>query len=246
MNRRSTAIIVTIAIIAAVGLIINYGLSAMNTAANSKIENKIVSHLPNILGPAKSYHARMDSPFASIDLMRGNIPSVKISAKKLALKNGMIVDNLDVTLHDIKADVKNGRVKKVGRAEYVVSVSEAELKSYIKKKYSGSGADDLNISLLDNNVHIGTSIAVHGFKTKASADAGLGISNKTQVIVKLKKITASNIVVPNIIKEKLESKYNPIFDASTLGHGFELKSLDIKQGKLILYGTVDNVDMRKL
>ncbi|MDH7602687.1 MAG: DUF2993 domain-containing protein [Armatimonadota bacterium] len=200
-----------------------------------KIEIEIAKSLQKKLGPAESYAVSVAG--STVSLVRGSIKEIQILGLGVYLREGIILDRLDIVLKGIRVDPASRAIKNCSQARYTATISAVELEKYIRKRYPD--IPELGIRLTDQRLHIQAAPQVAGVRIPVTATASLKTKDGTQIVLDLKSVDVGPIPTPGFAREYLEKRLNPVFEASAIGFEAQIDEVTIENGSLVLTGTFD-------
>jgi len=201
----------------------------------NRIEKGIERCLPQIIGPASSYQVTVSG--STLKMFRHRLSRVYIKGEDVRLPNGLEVSHLDVCLNEVEFDPDKRTIIDSAEATYSVVLSEEELERYLKKTYPS--IPGLGIDLKEGHMVARASPSLIGLTTTISAAALFGIDSQRKLVLDIKKINAVGVQAPSFAREYIESKLNPVFDASELGYDATIDSVSIKPGYVTITGKLD-------
>jgi len=210
-------------------------LAGCGGSIKNRIEKGIESCLPQIIGPASSYQVTVSG--STVKMLRHRLSRVYIKGEDVRLPNGLEVSRLDVCLNEVEFDPDKRIITDSAGATYSVELSEKELERYLKKTYPS--IPGLGIDLKEGRMIARASPSLIGLTTTISAEASLGIDGQRKLVLDIKKINAAGVPAPSFAREYIESKLNPVFDASELGYDATIDSVSIKPGYVTITGKLD-------
>ncbi len=221
-------------LVLSVALII-LGAGCGGTSIRHKIEAQIAKSLQGRLGPAKSYSVSLRG--STLSIVRGNIKEIRVAAEEVSLPEGITLDKLDVVLENVRVDLASRTIKRCAQAQYTARISEDELEAYFRKRYPD--IPELRMHLANHELRIETSPRPAGIRIPIIAYASLKTKNGTQVVLDLKRIDVGPIPTPGFAREFLETRFNPVFEASDIGFDAQISEVRTENNFLVLTGTFD-------
>lgn len=203
--------------------------------ARRKVEEGIAKSLPDIIGPARSYHVTVTGSL--FGMMRGNLREIKITGREVEIKNALILSRLDVTLTNVEFDPDTRVVKKVDSTDFSATMSEEDLNVYLAKTYPN--IPDLGASLRDCLIVVSAAPSLSAAKVHIRAEATLNVLAERRLVMDLKKITAGGLPAPWFARNYIEKKLNPVFDAADLGFDARIASVRLHRGSMTLTGQLN-------
>ena len=117
---------------------------------NRTAERRIREALPNAIGPARQYRVHIDN--APLRTLGGQLSNVAIDGDDVRFPTGLILDNLHIDLKNVDVDTSKGRVRHIGDAQFVITISEQSLDEFIAGETPpGESIRKVRLSLGDNN-----------------------------------------------------------------------------------------------
>lgn len=226
MRRGSVAVIIPVAVLAV--------CLSPGALVRWKIEKSVVEKAPSLLGPARSYSA--DVTGGVLDLVRGRVPQIRLRGNDVQLKNGIVVDRLDVILSGVKFKLDQ-TITGIDSAEFTASLSQENLRDYLRK--SRSDMTDAEVELGDGKLVLSAKPRVIGIKTPVLLEGTMEIVDGTKLNMVLSKLTARGIRVPGFVRGRIQHDINPVMDTTQMGMQAKLTKVAIKKGEITLSGTAD-------
>ena len=112
-----------------VSLLLLFLLSGCGRAINRTAERRIREALPDLLGPASSYHVHVDG--AAERTLDGNLAKVTIDGDNIVLSNGLQLDHLHLELEGVQIDTDHRKVRAIRRSRFEAKVSADSLDEYL-------------------------------------------------------------------------------------------------------------------
>ncbi len=210
-------------------------LSGCGGDIRRKVEKGIAESLPDLIGPAKSYKVSVSG--STMQMLRNRISGIEIVGEGVALKNGVEVTRLDVSLKGVEFSPKSRTITKCESTVFSATLAQQELTQYLKKKYPD--VPDLSVLLEDGCLSAAARPSLLGVTARVEAESGLKISSGCKLVLDLRKVTMAGLPAPGFAREYIEKKLNPIFDASKLGYDATISSVSIQRGRLVITGGLD-------
>lgn len=209
-------------------------LAGCNPVRN-EVEKSVAKSMPDIIGPADSYSARIYGPTPR--MMRGRLDRLDITGHNVKFSDEMTVSQLDVSIFNLEFDKSKRTVKKAGTTTFAVTLTEEELTRYLKKKYPD--VPGLEIGLGNDLINITAKPGVSIMKVPIQAGAELEVHDGHILALNLKKLKVAGIGTPQIARDYISSRLKTVFDTDDLGFNANLKSAKIGKKTLTLCGDLD-------
>ncbi|MCE5197934.1 MAG: DUF2993 domain-containing protein [Armatimonadota bacterium] len=200
-----------------------------------RAENKIAEGLKNRIGPAKSY--KVDISSSPLKLLKGKMDALNIVGQDVQLKSGIQIAKLNVSIKDLRFDPDTQQIKSASSCTYSAKINEAELNKYLTKTYND--IPNLQVALNDGYATVTGKPTITGLGVNIKADAGLSVRNGSKVVLELRSISAAGVPAPGFAREYIESKVNPVFDATSLGFDATIDDIAVRHNNVTITGMLD-------
>lgn len=205
----------------------------------NNVESTIAGQLQQSIGPAAMYKVKIDSPLHR--LVRGDMGDVAITGHQVRLQNGMVAEQLKISLDNVNADLKTGTITSISNDAFSVTISQNDLNSYIAAVFSD--IPDLTVEMKEGMLAVSTRQEIAFIKSRVRFNGTLEIENGDKLMLRLHDLKAGKVRIPGIIRGRIERKLNPILHTGRWTLGTELKKVMIHKGRIEVYGKVDPKDL---
>jgi hypothetical protein len=201
----------------------------------SKVESRIESALPRLIGPAKSYSVSVSG--STVGMLKGRLRSAHIIGRDIQFPSGITVSELEVLSHGIEIDRHRQQISSVLDTSYSATLGQDALNKYLCDTYRQ--VPHLKTELRKDQLHVSASPEVAGVQVHISADAALKVRDNRYLILDLTNVSVVGVSTPGFAREYLESRINPVFDSASFGYDAKVDRVSIMPGGLRIEGTLD-------
>ena len=218
-----------------IGLGLLVGVFATGEIAKGKAQRSVAAMMPNYLGPADNYSARISA--SPLDLLGQSASSVRIVGTNVKTSMGVTVDKLEITMRGVSFDSRSKALRSVRQTKVSAKISTANFMVYAAKAYPDITEPVLEFG--DGSFSFRARPDILGVKPSVAAEGLLEIADGKAVNVRLSKVEAVGIGAPGFVRGWLENRLNPVFDAGTFGYNLTLDSVEIEPGFVVMRGKAD-------
>jgi hypothetical protein len=204
-------------------------------------ERRVNGLLPALVGPADKYGTRVrGNPDA---LLRGRMRSVHIDGEGVRMTEELTLDTLTLDLTGVTVDVKAKRLSGIESVTFAATLGEGNLNRYVRARHPGIPGLQVALGQAGATVHarpeifggIAAPLAIEGVITPR---AGGGLLDFLPGGARV-----SVVPVPAPVLRYVAERLNPVLDLSTLRVPIRVEKAQIRQGALLLTGTVDPANL---
>ena len=206
-----------------------------------RIETEVASRIPRVIGVSASYQVDASAGLAGV--ARGRIDSVRIRGTNVRLKSGISLSRFDTTLKGIHVDPVKRAPTRIESAEFNVSVTGAELNSFLAKRYPEIPS---RAELRDGFVRVAAEPRIKGTRVRVEADAVLEIESGTRLVLRVRRVASGPLAACEVAQRYVERRLNPVLDLTSLGIKGKLTSVNIRPGAVDLSGEGEPGALSKL
>ncbi len=220
-------------------LLAAFTMAGCSRAVNRAAERRIRDAMPAMLGPARAYHAHVDSSAAQT--AGGRMAHVLIDGDDVRIENGMVIDHLHLDLRDVSVDTARGTVRSVGSAAFTATIGEASLDEFL----AGEAPEDaavrsIRITLRPGNiVYLAAERTVMGVRFPFSVTGPVRVSGPKRIEIDTSRMTILGIPLTGKPLQFLKRRFESAADLSTFPFPVTLQSVNTGEGTLTLAGTAD-------
>ncbi len=198
--------------------------------------HKIADALPTVLGPAQHYDVQVEGDAAA--LTRGRARRVRVEGQQVQIAPDVTLDRLDFTAQDVSFDTKAKRLSHVGRVDFVGTLGQANLDSYLARSGAHPG---LAVMLRQNDLQVDLPISAGPVHTHVvvTGTAVPTVPGGSAVSFIADRARLSILPVPVFLVNQALDRINPVVDLSRFKAPVALQSADVAQQTLTLRGTAD-------
>jgi hypothetical protein len=200
-----------------------------------KAERAVEELLPQYLGPAQSYTAKVKA--ASLGaLMRGRVRTVTLIGRGVQLLPECTVAELRVDAAEIEIDKDRQSLKSVGEARFIARIDENELDRLVRTRRPKLA--DLKISLRGSWVNVRVTPEIFGYPTLPIQVEGnlLPRGGGIKMDFEPDKARLLIIPIPKPVLDFVAERINPVVDFSSLRAPIRVEKAEVKGGSLLLSG----------
>lgn len=206
-------------------------------------ERRLVDLLPALIGPATKYSTRVRGGGS---LLRGRARSVHIDGWGVRLSESLTLDMLALDLSHVEVDRGSGRLRHVEGVTFTATLSGSRLQEYVASRRLG--IPELRVGLDQSDAFVSArpevlgvtpvSVSVRGTITPRAGGTRLDFTPSGARV--------SIVPIPAPILRYLGERLNPVLDLSTLHIPVRVERAEVRQGALILQGTIDPAALLRL
>lgn len=226
-------------------------LTGCGRAVEKRAESAITDVLPQYLGPAEKYTARVSGRPDAI--YRGRLRSVHIEGADVQMLPQLIVSRLTVDIKDVSVDRKSNTVQSVGDARFSARLTESAINSYLTRR---TGAlRDISLSLgADGKATVTARPELLGFTTIPVSLRGTVHLQRDGTQLHFQPENASlNVGVgqvgaslPAAIADHIASRLNPVADLSAAPFRIAAESVTVDKGAATITGSIPPGEIQKI
>lgn len=155
--------------------------------------------------------------------------------KDVLLPMGLNVANVDVQGYGATLESEPFSLRLVQPGTLMAEVTETDLAAFLEKQAPG-GLHEFSIRAEGGKLNVGAKKTVL-VDLKVKAVAGLRIVNERQLWIDIESVDVMGYGAKNTVQTVID-KLNPVLDAADLPVEATLTSVEIRDGRVILFGTV--------
>ena len=213
----------------AIGLIILGVTGCVDQIVSDRVENRIKERLPELIGPAESYHVEVHGSLNQ--MIRGWIREVEIRGKGVKVMPNLCMDTLDINLSDVAADPDTLEIKTIGEIGFEALISEQRINDYL----AYTRKDGLKVKLLDGKMITKSRPKVLGVSANIQV-IGYLVPDGRKLNFRIQRFEVAGIRTPKVAVHTLENRINPVLDMKTTQFSTELKTAAITPDGIRLTG----------
>lgn len=168
--------------------------------------------------------------------MRGKLPRISIRGTDVRLKNGVVVNRLDVMLKGVHFKIDQS-ISDVDNTTFTALLSQDHLRNYLRA--SRSDMSEADVTLSDGKLMLTAKPRVMGIKTPVKVECTMEIVDNAQLKIVVNKLSARGVKVPGFVRGRIQRDANPVLDTREMGIGAKLTKVTIAKGNIALCGTAD-------
>ncbi len=200
-----------------------------------KVEKRIEAALPQYIGPAASYDARVDAGLG--EMMNGRLRALHIVGTGVQLTPEITVDRLLVDMQGVVFDPNKNALKSVESTRFTAEIRETALQAYLRRTHPK--IEGITVSIGRNELQASARPGVLGISVPVEATGKLALANALKLNFEPTRIRAVGIPAPSMISELLMRFVNPVLDFSRFSYPARLSDVRMEPGKLIATGTAE-------
>lgn len=213
-------------------------LNGCSRPINRAAERRIRDVLPNIIGTAKRYTAHVDNPPERT--IEGKLATVTITGEDVHFKNGLLVDNLNLTLKGVEVDTDTKRLRKIRRTEFTITVGEANVNEYLVDEImDGETLRNIRIKFFESVVTISGQRVVLGIGVPFEITGPLRITGPTLVELDATRLKVVGLPFKGRVLDFIKHRMDTVADLSGFSFPMLLNEVKVTSGKLVLSGTAN-------
>jgi hypothetical protein len=208
-------------------------------------EGILERELPNRIAPAREYKVHLGK--AGTNLASGLLGSAEVTALDVKAGEGLLIPRINLRLQDVKVDIANRSLERIGKAFLSATLDEQAVTKYIRRSGAGD-IQNLKISFRGSSVFISGAPQVNGIRLPSQVEGKPVLRGHRHVDFEAKRASVFGISLPESAVNSLEKKINPVVDLSGLKLPVRITKVAVKGSRLVIdaRGELDEKDLQRL
>lgn len=206
---------------------------------NRAAERRIRDALPQLLGSARSYRVHVSGE--PLSTVRGRLQHVAIDGDDVSLRNGLLLDRLNLELSGVDVDTARGRVQSIQSATFTAVMGEVALDEFM----AGEAPEGETIRAARVKLGPGQEVTLSaervtlGIGIPFSLRGPLRLAGPERLQLDPDRMTVVGVPITGRVLQFIKRRFESAIDLSTLPFPIGLTSVRVSPGMLTLTGTAD-------
>ena len=196
-------------------------------------EDSVRKMLPGLVGKADRYDVSIRNT-SDGQLMGGRVTDLVIVGRRVHIKDGPVVDRLEVQMHNLVVDTRKKAIRSVERATFDLDLVQADVAQYLRKKLHVG--DRLKVIFAPSAVTVVLPASLFGCSLDLSVRGNLALDGPTRVVFVPEGASIGAYHLPDSVTRPVLQTLNPIADVKSLPVPACIDSLTMRPNVLNVSG----------
>lgn len=196
-------------------------------------EDQVRKTLTRLLGPAEKYEIHIANTSDSM-LLGGEVRDLSINAKRVATRDGLVIQRFDVRMHGLKLDKAKKKVESVQTATFDLDILQEDLSTLACRKVQKMG--DVQVLVAPGEVAVVMPARALGQALDLSVRGGLSVDEGVRIVFRPNGISVGPLSLNEGLPRMVLERINPIADLSKLPIPVYVERLVAGAGVLSIHG----------
>lgn len=210
-------------------------------ATDGRVESRLRSELPRVLGPADRYEVDVQG----VNDDAGTVDEVTVVGYAIRPRHGPVIDRLELELRGVRYDMQNKRVDRAETARATAWISAADLGDFLAAQ---DGIRSANVTFQEpDSTFVRLRPELGGLPVPPGATletAGTIEAHGPYVEYRVANVNALGASLPDAVTRRISRLLNPIVDLSELPLRLEVRSVRIEGRRIRLDADADAASLR--
>lgn len=196
----------------AAALLLVMGLAATG-CLRGYAEDSVRKMLPRLIGKAERYDVTIQDTTDS-QLVSGRVGHLIIVGRRIQIKDGPVVDRLEVHMHNLVVDTKKKAIKSVDRGTFDIDFVQNDVARFLRKKLHTG--DSLKVIFATNAMTVVLPASLLGRSLDLAVRGTLATDGPTRVIFVPEGASIGRHHLPDRVTHPVLQSINPVADIKSL------------------------------
>lgn len=176
-------------------------------------EDSVRKMLPRLIGKADRYEVHIENTTDG-QLMGGRVTDLSIVGRRVRIKDGPVVDRLEVHMHNLVVDTKKKAIKSVDRATFDLDFLQNDVARFLRQKLHTG--DRLKVIFAPSAMTVVLPASLLGRSLDLSVRGSLATNGPTQVVFVPEGASIGSHHLPDSVTRPVLETLNPVADVKSL------------------------------
>ena len=196
-------------------------------------EDSVRKMLPRLIGKAERYDVSIQNTTDS-QLMGGRVTDLTILGRRIHIKDGPVVDRLEVHMHNLVVDIKKKAIKSVDHATFDLDFVQSDVAAFLRQKLHTG--DRLKVIFAPSAMTIVLPASLLGRSLDLSVRGSLATNGPTQVVFVPEGVSIGAHHLPDSVTHPVLESLNPVADVKSLPVPARIDTLTMRPNVLNVKG----------
>ena len=214
--------------------------AACSRVVNRTAERRIREALPDAIGPARQYRVHVENaPLRSVE---GKFANVTIDGDDVQFPTGLLMDNMHIDLKNVDIDTGKGKVRHIGEARFVITVSDKSLDQFLAGEApAGENIRKTRLTFADNNMVTvtGERVTLLNVGIPFRLTGPIRAASPTRVEIDPRRLVVAGIPFSGGVLSFFKSRIESSLDLRQFPVPVQLSTVTAQRGSMTLSGAID-------